>query len=473
MNRKKFYSMVRERVLSLRKKGPVVLLDSQLPGHRASGKIYLAGLPGCILSFRADVQPGAIEDNPVPVSASQPNTGFNPGPGRAAATGVLSGTMKAVPWEQLRQFRSATKGMLFGYLGYDLKNYTEDLVSVNPDGVQAPDMWFMSPGILMEIDPDTGEVTYLAGDEEMLKEDGVSDTGGEKPSIGPVHSGMSYSAYSDMVNEAKRRINEGDFYEINLTNQLQADFTGDTYDLFEAMREAGPVPFAAYIAGIEDSIDVCCLSPERFLARNGERVVSEPIKGTVAAVQNASEDLEAVSRLRNSVKDQAENLMIVDLVRNDLGRIAVKGSVKVDSLFDIQSYKTVHQMVSTVSAAVAADSEPIGIIKACYPMGSMTGAPKISAMRSIEELENYRRGLYSGAIGYIMENGDFDFNVVIRTAVIRNGRLYYCAGGAVTGDSDPALEWEESWIKARALLRVFGKETENNISEIVHARSGL
>ena len=130
-------------------------------------------------------------------------------------------------------------------------------------------------------------------------------------------------------------------------------------------------------------------------------------------------------------------------------------------------------MVSTVSAMVPAGLEPVGIIKACYPMGSMTGAPKISAMRSIEELENYRRGIYSGAIGYMRENGDFDFNVVIRTAVIRGTRLYYCAGGAITGDSDPELEWEESWIKARALLRVFGKETENNISEMVPARSGL
>lgn len=489
MNRKQIYSMVRERVLFLRQKGPVVLLDSQLPGHRSSGRIYLAGLPQRILSFRADVQPDTTAENSDAVSSTlmDPVSGLMPD--RGAGPEIMSGSLKAVPWEQLRQFRSATSGMILGYLGYDLKNYTEDLVSVNPDAVQAPDMWFMSPGILMEIDPVTGSVNYLAGDEDMLKDGEGPDDNSIKtvqatgkvekvatrtePSLEPVHSGMTYSKYRDMVNEAKRRISEGDFYEINLTNQLQAGFTGDTYDLFEAMREAGPVPFAAYISGIEDSIDVCCLSPERFLARNGERVVSEPIKGTVAAGSNARDDRAAVARLMNSAKDRAENLMIVDLVRNDLGRIAVKGSVQVDALFDIQSYKTVHQMVSTVSASVPADLEPVRIIKACYPMGSMTGAPKISAMRSIEELENYRRGIYSGAIGYIRENGDFDFNVVIRTAVIRGKRLYYCAGGAITGDSDPELEWEESWIKARALLRVFGKETENSLSEMFPDRSGL
>jgi len=457
MNREQIYSMVRERVMALRSRGPVVLLDSQLSGHPSSGKIYLAGLPQRILSFS--------------------------GGGQTAHSATNPDAFRAVPWELLRQFRDATKGAILGYLGYDLKNYSEVLVSGNPDGVKAPDMWFMSPGILMEIDPVTGSIAYLAGNEDMLKDgdnDGPGVGGGNrekkdniKPSIGPVHSGMTYAEYRDVVNEARRRIGEGDYYEINLTNQLQARFSGDTYDLFEAMREAGPVPFAAYISGIEGSIDICCASPERFLARKGVRVVSEPIKGTAAAGHTNKEDIEAVSRLRNSAKDRAENLMIVDLVRNDLGRIAVKGSVKVDALFDIQSFKTVHHMVSTVSAEVPAQSDPVGIIKACYPMGSMTGAPKISAMKSIEELENYRRGIYSGAIGYIKENGDFDFNVVIRTAVIKSEHLFYCAGGAITGDSDPAQEWEESWIKARALLRVFGKETENSISEMIPARSGL
>jgi para-aminobenzoate synthetase component I len=500
MKRKKIYSMVRELVLILRAKGPVVLLDSQLPGHRASGKIYLAGLPRSILSFRADVLPDSTADksdavhSPVPVPGSVdifvperepgPITEREPGPitDRVTGPGINSGSLNAAPWEQLRQFRSATKGMLLGYLGYDLKNYTEDLISANPDAVQAPDMWFMSPGILMEIDPVTGNVTYLAGDENMLKEGEVLDghdagsvmgLPSKKPSIGPVQSGMAYPVYRNLVNEARRRIGEGDFYEINLTNQLRAGFEGDTYDLFEAMREAGPVPFASYISGIDGATDICCASPERFLARDAERVVSEPIKGTVAAGRNAREDHEAVSRLRNSAKDQAENLMIVDLVRNDLGRIAVKGSVKVDTLFEIQSFKTVHQMVSAVSAEVPPESDPVSIIKACYPMGSMTGAPKISAMKSIEELENYRRGIYSGAIGYIKENGDFDFNVVIRTAVVKGDHLFYCTGGAITGDSDPELEWEESWIKARALLRVFGKKTENSISEMIPARSGL
>jgi para-aminobenzoate synthetase component 1 len=202
-----------------------------------------------------------------------------------------------------------------------------------------------------------------------------------------------------------------------------------------------------------DEISVCCLSPERFLGRNGKRVFSQPIKGTMQRGNTQEEDAALKEALRSSAKDRAENLMIVDLVRNDLGRIAKKGTVHVHDLFEIQSFGTVHQMISTVEAETEIGN-PIDIIQACYPMGSMTGAPKISAMKSIEELENYRRGIYSGAIGYIKPDGDFDFNVVIRTAIIRNEALYYSVGGAVTGDSDPLSEWEETLVKARALTQV-------------------
>ncbi|MGK7369838.1 MAG: chorismate-binding protein, partial [Candidatus Halalkalibacterium sp. M3_1C_030] len=174
---------------------------------------------------------------------------------------------------------------------------------------------------------------------------------------------------------------------------------------------------------------------------------------------NDIDDRELREDLRQSMKNRAENLMIVDLVRNDLSKIAKKGSVKVSDLFEIQTFGTVHQMVSTVEAESGTE-DPIDIIKACYPMGSMTGAPKISAMKSIEELENYRRGIYSGAIGYINPAGDFDFNVVIRTAIISGGDLYYSVGGAITGDSDPFEEWEETLVKARALTKVLDKPNE-------------
>jgi para-aminobenzoate synthetase component I len=432
-NRIRIYRMIRDLVYTLRKQGPVILLDSQHPTHPASRKIVLAGMPLRVLSLPGDIHTHGSSDN------------------------SKHATMSA-PWEQLRIFRSTANGPVMGYFGYDLKNHTERLSSCNPDPVNAPDMWFIEPGLVMEIDRDSGNVHYLRGNSRMMKVGKAPVSA--RPSIRNITSGMTYNDYSRLVSEARRRITEGDFYEINLTRQMQADFTGDSYDLFEAMRVTGPVPFASYIAGVENngSVDICCASPERFLYKSGSRVISEPIKGTIAAGRSKMEDLAAITRLKLSMKDQAENLMIVDLVRNDLGRVALKGTVKVESLFDIQSFKTVHQMVSRISAEVAPDSDPVGIINSCFPMGSMTGAPKISAMIAIDELENYRRGIYSGAIGYITKRGDFDFNVVIRTAIIRDERLYYSTGGAITGDSEPELEWQESLVKSRALLHALGED---------------
>jgi len=257
--------------------------------------------------------------------------------------------------------------------------------------------------------------------------------------------------YLECIKEAKRKISEGDYYELNLSHQLFARFEGDPYALYQKMREVGPVPFGAYMQ--KENLSVCSMSPERFLAKQGSRVYSQPIKGTIHRGVNETDDRKLREGLRESLKDRAENLMIVDLVRNDLSRIARKGSVEVSELFQIQTFGTVHQMVSTVEAEAETEN-PIEIIKACYPMGSMTGAPKISAMKSIEELENYRRGIYSGAIGYLDPKGDFDFNVVIRTAIISGSNLFYSVGGAITGDSDPEQEWEETLVKARALTKV-------------------
>jgi para-aminobenzoate synthetase component 1 len=218
------------------------------------------------------------------------------------------------------------------------------------------------------------------------------------------------------------------------------------------MREIGPVPFGSFLQ--LDDISICCQSPERFLRKEGRSVFSQPIKGTSKRGRTPDEDELLKRALISSEKEQAENLMIVDLVRNDLSRIAKRGTVKVPELFAIQSFGTVHQMVSTV-VAEAEQEDPVTILQACFPMGSMTGAPKISAMKSIEKLEDYKRGIYSGAIGYITPEGNFDFNVVIRTAIIRNNDLYYAVGGAITSDSNAQKEWEETQIKARALLQVF------------------
>ena len=189
-----------------------------------------------------------------------------------------------------------------------------------------------------------------------------------------------------------------------------------------------------------------------LLSKRGKKISSQPIKVTIS--RSEGDDESRIKALSNSEKERAENLMIVDLVRNDMSRVAKEGSVKVSNLFEIQSFETVHQMVSTVEGDVKEGIDSIDILKACFPMGSMTGAPKVAAMRSIEELEDYKRGIYSGAIGYFTPYDDFDFSVVIRTAIIEGEYLVYPVGGAITSDSDPELEWEETLVKAHAITKV-------------------
>lgn len=400
-----------------------MLLESQSKDHPASKLSYLAAVPEVTIEARGS--------NIV-----------------IYGHGIQKEFIKN-PWSALSNFYRDQSDWLFGYLGYDLKNSIEHLHSRNPDPVLAPDLYFMVPSVLIKIDHRQNSLSYLKGGRRDLDEDKMGEQQSSK--VTALSYTVEQQEYLGCIKEAQRRISEGDFYEINLSHQMIAGFYGDPYSLYKKMRGVGPVPFGAFLK--KDTLSVCCMSPERFLAKQGNRVYSQPIKGTIRRGTNDINDKKLREDLKQSMKDRAENLMIVDLVRNDLSRIAKKGSVKVSELFEIQTFGTVHQMVSTVEAESETD-DPIEIIKACYPMGSMTGAPKISAMKSIEELENYRRGIYSGAIGYINPEGDFDFNVVIRTAIISGGDLYYSVGGAITGDSNPVEEWEETLVKARALTKI-------------------
>lgn len=354
-------------------------------------------------------------------------------------------------WQALKEFRDDQLDWLFGYLGYDLKNQLEDLQSHNQKLTDAPDLFFINPGLLLEIDIQNN-LKVLKG--ELPEELDLAQNVGF--SVQPKNQ-ISADEYILLVEQAKRDIYEGEYYEINLSHALEFSFEGEAVELYEAMKIAGPVPFGSYFH--LDDLDICCASPERFLARNRNRVWSQPIKGT-ASRQGESE--QALKHLQESEKERAENLMIVDLVRNDLSRIAIKNSVQVSGLFEIQSFETVHQMVSTVECRVENSADSLDVIKACFPMGSMTGAPKISSMKAIEKYESYKRGIYSGAIGYIDPKGDFDFNVVIRTAVIQQGDLTFPVGGAITSDSDPKAEWMETLVKARAITNILknGKEAE-------------
>ena len=404
--------------------GPVILLESQSADHPAGQISYLAAEPSASIEARGDEI--------------------------LVKKGDSTKKFKKNPWNALHEFYMEQADWLFGYLGYDLKNSIEDLRSQNPDPVKAPDLYFMVPSVLIKIDHRKDSMELIKG----TSADAIPEQSGKEDEIkvSSTEYTVTRQGYLSAIKEAKRRISEGDFYEINLSHQMKAGYEGNPFELYRSMRSVGPVPFGAFI--LKDEFSVCSMSPERFLSKKGSRVFSQPIKGTTRRGNDESDDRKLRDFLKDSQKNRAENLMIVDLVRNDLSKIAAKGSVRVADLFEIQTFGTVHQMVSTVEAQSITEN-PIEIIKACYPMGSMTGAPKISAMKSIEELENYRRGIYSGGIGYIEPNGDFDFSVVIRTAILKENDLYYSVGGAITGDSDPDEEWEETIIKTRALTKAF------------------
>lgn len=406
----------------------LILLESQQPSHPSSRRSYLAVQPKRSIKGYGN---HIIEEELGQTKEYQLN-----------------------PWQALEKFQK--KGSwLFGYLGYDLKNYIEDLKSENLKLTDTPDFYFMEPEILIRIENDQQEV--------LLGEADFNLNGQSQPSSGrlsQLRNGIERNDYLAHVETIKKRIKEGDFYELNFSYPITGKFLGDPYWLYSEMRDINPVPFGSYIQGKDFAVS--CASPERFLKKTGALVVSEPIKGTSARSNELDEDTFQKSLLLNE-KNRAENLMIVDLVRHDLSQIAKPGSVTVEKLFDIQSFGTVHQLISTVKAEVDRSLNPVSIIKACFPMGSMTGAPKITVMKAIDELENYQRNIYSGAIGYIQPNGDFDFNVVIRSAILQNNNLVYPVGGAITSDSDAHEEWEETKLKARTLTEIIS--TERTISK--------
>jgi para-aminobenzoate synthetase component 1 len=396
--------------------GDVILLESQKQDHSASERSYIAALPK-----KAIHGVGKFVYQKMGSNISQ---------------------LKQDPWAAIKDFREHNNDWLFGYLGYDLKNNIEDLRSDNESHNSLPSFYFMIPELLIEIDK-SGEYKIIKGQippidpSVMLGEITDLEISNE--------STINSEDYISNVVKAQDMIHEGDIYEINFSYLKEFDFLGSGWNLYQKMKEVGPVPFGAYLQIGE--VEVCCASPERFLKREKNHVYSQPIKGTISNSEDSNLD-----ELKNE-KNLAENLMIVDLVRNDLNRVAIPGTVKVDNLFEVQSFETVHQLVSTVKCDVEDETDSIEIIKACFPMGSMTGAPKIAAMNAIEDLEDYKRGIYSGAIGYIKPDGDFDFNVVIRTAIIEDEKLTYPVGGAITSDSIPEDEWDETIIKTEALKK--------------------
>jgi para-aminobenzoate synthetase component I len=271
-----------------------------------------------------------------------------------------------------------------------------------------------------------------------------------------LQSNMDYAQYSNAFNRIKQYIHEGDCYQVNLAQRFSAQAQGDTWSAYIALREISPAPFMSYMNFGDGKLplQVLSASPERFLQVHGMHVETRPIKGTRPRSDNADQDASNANDLQNSPKDRAENLMIVDLLRNDISKVCETGTVRADKLFALESFANVHHLVSTVTGKLAKDKTAIDLLRACFPGGSITGAPKLRAMEIIEELEPSRRGLYCGAIGYIGFDGNMDTNIAIRTAVYSHHEIRFYAGGGVVADSELAKEYRETLDKASSMLEL-------------------
>lgn len=363
-------------------------------------------------------------------------------------------------FEQLKHFSDRCKDYVFGYLGYDLKNDTENISSNNEDHCLFDDLYFVQPLKIIEIKNDTLIFKYPESliDAIEIDYDAILNSSAaiaNKTTPITVQPKISKTDYIDQCKKVIDQIHLGEIYEMNLCQEFFAkDASIAPLATYKKLNDISQAPFACYVKNRYQHL--LCASPERFIKKQHDKIISQPIKGTAPRFKDDAKDNEAIHHLKNNTKEIAENVMIVDLVRNDLSHIAKKGSVTVDELCAIYSFKQVHQMISTISCEVKNDIHPVDIIKHCFPMGSMTGAPKYAAMQFIEQFEESKRGLYSGAVGYITPNGDFDFNVVIRSILYNETNKYvsYSVGSAITAKANPEQEYQECLLKAKAMKKV-------------------
>lgn len=361
----------------------------------------------------------------------------------------------------LQELHDASRDWLFGHICYDYKNILEPkLQSGHPVKLDFPLLHFFIPETVCYIDKEQTALTidtYKDADAiyNAITETSVETDASPIPKLN-FRRVIDKDKYLDTIAQLRRHIADGDCYEINFCNEGYCeDVDVAPLTVFSALNKLSPAPFAAYYR-LHDKY-MLCTSPERYLHKAGNRITSQPMKGTARRDADAEKDQHAKDALRNSIKEQAENVMITDLVRNDLARCSEPSSVQVDELFGIYTFPQVHQMVSTVSGKLKATVPFTDAIRYSFPMGSMTGAPKYKVMQLVEEYEQSRRELFSGTVGYITPDGDFDFSVIIRSLFYNATSKYLCyqTGGAITYDSDAEQEWEETRLKAWALERIF------------------
>ncbi|MCU0353547.1 MAG: anthranilate synthase component I family protein [Cytophagales bacterium] len=356
----------------------------------------------------------------------------------------------------LQEFLHEHADWLIGHFGYDLKNETEDLHSRNPDPTGFPEAFFYVPEHLVFFYENEAEIASLgepAATWQKIAETPVVESA-EPVFVGEVKPLTNRETYLDTVERLREHILEGDFYEINYCVTFLAENARfDPLAAYLALNELSPMPFSVF--GRTGPHWLLCASPERFMKKTGNRLVSMPIKGTVRRGDNAEEDERLKTQLQTSEKERAENMMIVDLVRNDLARSALTGTVQVEEMFGIYTFAALHQMISTVSAQMRPGVGAAEAIRNAFPMGSMTGAPKVRAMQRIEQYEDTKRGLYSGTVGFFTPDGDFDFNVVIRSLLYNADTqcLSFSVGSAITYDASAEQEYAECLLKAETMRK--------------------
>lgn len=363
-------------------------------------------------------------------------------------------------FDDLKQYQSNTKDWLFGYLAYDLKNNVENLKSANFDGLNFPDLFFFQPKKIFLLKGNQLEIQYLFVCDDEVEDDFEEIIKSQSDAFETlnkilIQQRISKESYIAKVTKMLDHIYVGDMYEANFCMEFFAeDAIINPLEKFQKLNTISQAPFSVFFKNNKQFL--LSASPERYLKKSGETLISQPIKGTSKRFSDPEEDQKSKHNLENDAKERAENIMITDLVRNDLSHTAQKGSVEVKELCKIYSFLQVHQMISTVTSKIDPQYAPVDVLKTTFPMGSMTGAPKISVMKIIENLEETKRGLYSGAVGYFTPEGDFDFNVVIRSILYNQENQYvsFSVGSAITAQSVPEKEYEECLLKAKAMHEV-------------------
>lgn len=373
---------------------------------------------------------------------------------------------------------------LFGYLSYDLCRIIEKLPCTTIDDLNLPDLYLCAPSIILVEDIKTGKILIhtIETDSENaethdylrkwldlnLNKDSSERTSYSAKNLGSV---FTEETYKKAVAEIKELISAGDVYQVNLSQRFEAEFKGDSFKLFKDFYSSNPASFFAYINAGDHTI--VSTSPERFVSRRGAEIETRPIKGTRPRKSDIEQDEKIRLELLTSPKDDAELSMIVDLMRNDFGRVAKPGSVKVKTHKEMESYDNVHHLFSSIVAELEDGYDSVDFLKAVFPAGSITGCPKIRSMEIIDELEPVSRHIYTGSIGYIGFNDSLDLSVAIRTCVIKNEKIYFSAGGGVVFDSDPKSEYEETLHKAGTIMTALDSGTEENQKEYLMWLNGF